>query len=67
VKNAPHIQFVSGSIGLGHVTRDLAIAAALRPRYPGLRLLWLVADPARLVLRESGEELAPESERISKA
>jgi predicted glycosyltransferase len=62
VKSAPHILFVSGSIGLGHVTRDLAIAAALRARCPDLRLLWLAAEPARQVLREAGEELAPESD-----
>jgi predicted glycosyltransferase len=64
VKSAPHILLISGSIGLGHVTRDLAIAAALRMRRPDLRLLWLAAEPALQVLHESGEELAPESERF---
>lgn len=59
----PNILFISGSIGLGHVTRDLAIARQLRRRWPGLRLLWLAADPARQVLRAAGEELAPECEQ----
>ena len=65
MKNAPHILFISGAVGLGHVTRDLAIAAALRARCPGLRLLWLAADPARQVLVEAGQELAPESDRFA--
>ena len=56
----PNVLFISGSVGLGHVTRDLAIATALRARWPGMRLLWLAADPARQVLREAGEELALE-------
>ena len=61
MKRAPHVLFISGSVGLGHVTRDLAIASALRARCPDLRLLWLAGDPARQVLLEAGEVLAPES------
>jgi hypothetical protein len=63
--SAPQVLFISGSIGLGHVTRDLAIAAELRRRRPGLRLIWLAAEPARQVLREAGEELAAESEWLT--
>ena len=54
--------FISGSIGLGHVTRDLAIAAALRTLCPGLELRWLAADPARRVLTAEGEQLVPEAD-----
>lgn len=47
-----HVLYVSGSIGLGHVTRDLAIAAALRACRADVRLVWL-----------AGEELLPECQR----
>lgn len=63
--NAPQILFISGSIGLGHVTRDLAIAAELRRLCPGLRLVWLAADAARQVLVEVGEELAAGADSFS--
>lgn len=58
-----NLLFISGSVGLGHVTRDLAIANELRARWPTMRLLWLAAEPALQVLREAGEELAPECAR----
>jgi UDP:flavonoid glycosyltransferase YjiC (YdhE family) len=61
----PKVLFVSGSAGLGHVTRDLAIAAALRARWPGLDLVWLAGDPALQVLSEAGENLAPECEQYA--
>ena len=54
--------FVSGSIGLGHVTRDLAIAMALRNLRSDLDLRWLAADPATQVLKAEGEQLVPEAE-----
>jgi UDP:flavonoid glycosyltransferase YjiC (YdhE family) len=54
------ILYVSGSFGLGHVTRDLAIARALRALSPGAEIIWLAGEPARSVLRESGEVLHPE-------
>lgn len=53
------VLYVSGNIGLGHVTRDLAIAAALRAREPDVQISWLAAEPALTVLREAGEELHP--------
>lgn len=55
------VLYVSGSLGLGHVTRDLAIAAELRRRDPSLRLCWLASEPALTVLREAGEEIVPEA------
>jgi len=53
---------VSGSIGLGHVTRDLAIAQQLRKHNPEVELLWLAAHPATIPLKESGEKLLAEAE-----
>ena len=54
--------FVSGSLGLGHVTRDLVIAKELRKQHPGIEISWIAADPASMVLREAGEKLLPEAE-----
>jgi UDP:flavonoid glycosyltransferase YjiC (YdhE family) len=51
------VLYVSGSFGLGHVTRDLAIARALRSLSPGIEVVWLAGEPARSVLREAGETL----------
>jgi len=56
------ILYVSGSIGLGHVTRDLAIAGQLRKQCPELKLSWLAAHPATLLLNEAGEKLLPEAD-----
>jgi UDP-N-acetylglucosamine:LPS N-acetylglucosamine transferase len=55
------ILFISGSIGLGHVSRDLAIASAMRARCPGLEISWLAASPADRVIRDAGERLLPEA------
>jgi len=55
------ILFISGSIGLGHVTRDLAIARELRHLFPDVDISWLAAPPASQILREAGEKLLPES------
>jgi len=57
------ILYVSGSIGLGHVTRDLAIAKQLRKQYPEIELLWLAAHPATILLKEAGEILLPEADK----
>jgi len=59
---ALRVLFVSGSVGLGHVTRDMAIAAELRRRRADVQVVWLAAGAARDVLREAGEELLPESD-----
>jgi hypothetical protein len=59
------VLFISGGLGLGHVTRDLAIARALRRRDPAIRVFWLAAEPARTVLRDSGESLLPECDRYA--
>lgn len=57
----PKVLFISGSLGLGHVTRDLAIAAALRSKIPGMEIHWLAAHPASLVIEQAGEFLLPEA------
>jgi UDP-N-acetylglucosamine:LPS N-acetylglucosamine transferase len=56
------ILYVSGSIGLGHVTRDLAIAKELHKQCPEVELFWLASHPATLLLKEAGEKLLPEAD-----
>jgi pimeloyl-ACP methyl ester carboxylesterase/predicted glycosyltransferase len=53
--------YVSSPIGLGHVRRDLAIAAELRVRQPELQIDWLAQHPVTLVLEERGERVHPAS------
>jgi UDP:flavonoid glycosyltransferase YjiC (YdhE family) len=55
------VLFVSGSIGLGHAGRDVAIARALRARYPAVEISWLAGDPARQLIADAGETLVPYS------
>lgn len=57
------VLYVSGSIGLGHVGKDLAIARELRRLRPDTEILWLAGQPAAGVLRDAGENLLPEAER----
>lgn len=57
----PKVLFISGSLGLGHVTRDLAIARELREKFPGMEIKWLAAHPASLMLENAGEKLLPEA------
>lgn len=53
--------FVSGSIGLGHAARDLAIAEELRRLRPDVEIEWLAGDPATRLIEQAGETLLPES------
>ena len=55
------ILFVSGSVGLGHVTRDVAIAEEIRKQNPRVDIYWLAGNPAKRVLREKGEYLVREA------
>ena len=55
------VLFISGSIGLGHARRDLAIARQLRRLNPGVEIAWLAGEPARQVIAEAGETLLPEA------
>jgi predicted glycosyltransferase len=52
--------FISGSLGLGHAGRDLAIANELRRLLPQLEIDWLAGDPATRQLEEASERLLPE-------
>lgn len=55
--------FVSSSIGLGHVQRDLAIARELRALVPDLEIHWWAQHPVTEVLKAAGETIHPESHR----
>lgn len=55
------ILFISGSIGLGHAERDLAIAQELRRRRPGLEIDWLAGHPAARLIKDAGERILPEA------
>lgn len=59
------VLFVSSSIGMGHVTRDLAIARELRKRNPDVDISWLAYEPASQVIKGAGENLLPECDRHS--
>jgi len=59
------ILYISGSLGLGHITRDLAIADELRKLIPGTEIEWLAANPATDVLIEAGERLVPGAEKYA--
>lgn len=57
------ILFISGSVGLGHVIRDLVIAKELRKQIPEVDIFWLASHPASLALKEAGESLVPEADK----
>jgi predicted glycosyltransferase len=57
--------FISGSLGLGHVGRDLEIAKMLRKSNSGFQISWLADSPASTVLKQAGEELLPEAELLT--
>jgi predicted glycosyltransferase len=59
------VLYISGSIGLGHAARDLAIARELRQVNPGVEIVWLAGDPARRLIAEAGETLLAESDAFS--
>ena len=47
------VLYISDSIGLGHATRDLAIARELRALNPEVEIMWLAGDPAKKLIAES--------------
>ena len=61
------VLFVSGSIGLGHVGRDLEIAEALRKLVPEVEISWMAEPPAVDVLRDAGEKVLPEADLLCSA
>ncbi|MBS3777629.1 MAG: hypothetical protein KGY70_20715 [Bacteroidales bacterium] len=52
-----NVLYISGSLGLGHITRDLLIANYLRKLLPEADIEWLAASPATTVLEEAGEKM----------
>jgi UDP:flavonoid glycosyltransferase YjiC (YdhE family) len=56
------ILFISGSIGLGHVWRDIAIARAIRRQNPNVAIEWLADPNSGNVLKENGEKFVPNVE-----
>jgi len=59
------ILFVSGSLGLGHISRDLAIANEIRKNLKDIEIRWLAAEPARSVIVQAGEHLVKEVDLLS--
>jgi predicted glycosyltransferase len=56
-----NVLYVSGAIGIGHATRDLAIAHELRKSDPQVRIPWLADSSAVDAVRQACEEFLPES------
>ncbi|MBN1790446.1 MAG: hypothetical protein JW830_08120 [Bacteroidales bacterium] len=59
------ILYISGSLGLGHIGRDIAIANQLRKLIAGVEIDWIASDPATIVLLEAGEKLVPGIEQYT--
>ena len=59
------VLYISGSLGLGHIIRDLAIADELRRQKPEVEISWLAAHPASKVLVDAGENLLPEADQYA--
>ena len=59
------VLFISGSLGLGHVGRDLEIAKMLRQLSPEIQISWLADNPATTVLEQAGEKLLPETQMLT--
>jgi len=59
------VLFISGSLGLGHVGRDLEIAKMLRKSNPDIQISWLADNPATTVLQQAGETLLPETQKLT--
>ncbi len=53
--------FISSSIGLGHVQRDIAVARELRALIPDLEIHWWAQHPVTAVLEAAGERIHPAS------
>jgi pimeloyl-ACP methyl ester carboxylesterase/predicted glycosyltransferase len=53
--------FISSSIGLGHIQRDLAVARELRALVPGLDIHWWAQHPVTEVLTAAGETIHPKN------
>jgi UDP:flavonoid glycosyltransferase YjiC (YdhE family) len=63
--NRKRVLYITGSIGLGHVTRDLAVARALRRLHPDIDLRWLGSETVQPLLMQAGEMLLPEASQLA--
>ncbi len=55
------ILFISWQGGMGHITRDLAIAHELHRQNPEWAIHWLAHPFATMLLQDAGEQILPES------
>ena len=55
------ILFISWEGGMGHITRDVAIAREIHRQIPQAHLVWLASPLSTCLLRDVGEQLLPES------
>jgi predicted glycosyltransferase len=60
-KTPRRILYVSWQAGMGHITRDVAIARELRRLDPGVDISWLAHPLATKTLQHAGQTLLPES------
>ena len=58
------ILFVSGSLGLGHISRDLEIVKTLKKSTSEVEVNWLADYPATTILEETGEAVLSESKML---
>lgn len=57
-----HILFLSWQGGMGHITRDIAIAKELRVQNPDVDIVWMAHPLATKELQQAGENLLHESQ-----
>ena len=57
-----NVLYISGSVGLGHATRDMAIVNELRRVCRDVEIVWLASGPAKMLLEERKETLLEESD-----
>jgi UDP:flavonoid glycosyltransferase YjiC (YdhE family) len=58
------VLYISGSVGLGHATRDVAIARSLRKLNSDVQIEWLSEEPATTYLKGAGETVLPEASHM---
>jgi UDP-N-acetylglucosamine:LPS N-acetylglucosamine transferase len=59
------VLYISGSIGLGHVIKDLAIVNKLRAINRNVEITWIATNPATDYLKNKGEHLHTLSDKFS--
>jgi predicted glycosyltransferase len=57
-----NVLYISGSVGLGHAMRDVAIANKLRRVCRDVEISWLASGPAKMLLEERKDTLLEESD-----